>query len=196
MIFFTFFINSIILKLIFLRSLKHLHRKFNLALLCAPVLCRSNFVTNFTILKNIQTMPGLLLQMSLMLIRNTNQIQVHSGQKVKDGKNNKIVIIILKDLLTVFVFGTDFNSFKRQSKTVAEFLVPRNTAQKGNLPGVMKRAACCRPRKMQPSTSTTTACLFLLVDVDHCLFLLVDIDQPAIFYWSTSRVNIHVDHQC
>ena len=47
--------------------------------------------------------------------------------------------------------------------------------------GVMKRAPCRRPRKRQCSTSTTTACLFLFVDVNlpfsTCLFLLVDDDR-------------------
>ena len=61
--------------------------------------------------------------------------------------------------------------------------------------GVMKRAACHRPWKRQWSTSTTTTCLFLLVDVNHCLFRVVVVNlpfsttgrpQPAFFnYWST-----------
>ena len=57
----------------------------------------------------------------------------------------------------------------------------------------MKCAACCPPRKRQPSTSTVDHCPFLLVnvyhpaffylvDIYHCLFLLVGVDHPALFY--------------
>ena len=37
--------------------------------------------------------------------------------------------------------------------------------------GVMKRAACCRLRKRQPSTSTINQTALFSVDVDHCTFL-------------------------
>ena len=50
----------------------------------------------------------------------------------------------------------------------------------GNFEGVMKRAACCRPRKRQPSTSTLEKCR--MVDIDHCLFLLVDVNHHELFY--------------
>ena len=44
----------------------------------------------------------------------------------------------------------------------------------------MKRAACCQPRKRQPSMST----------IDQTALFLVDVDHPAIFYWSTSTTAI------
>ena len=68
----------------------------------------------------------------------------------------------------------------------------------------MKRAACRRRRKRQWSMSTTTACLFLLVDVDqpaffqlvdvdHCLFLLVNVDRSK--NWrSCLFLVVHVNH--
>ena len=50
--------------------------------------------------------------------------------------------------------------------------------------GVMKRAACCRPRKRQPSTST----------VDQTAVFSVDVDQTALFYWSTEKsATVDVD---
>ena len=51
---------------------------------------------------------------------------------------------------------------------------------------MMKRAACCGPRKRQPSTLTVDvdrqpSCTFLLIDVDHCTFLMVDVNQSCTF---------------
>ena len=41
--------------------------------------------------------------------------------------------------------------------------------------GVMKRAACCRPRKRQPSTST----------INQTALFSIAVDQTALFYWLT-----------
>ena len=60
----------------------------------------------------------------------------------------------------------------------------------------MKRAACCWPRKRQPSTSTVDQIAHFSVDVDHTALFYWSTLTTAPFYWSMSTeksaaVNVH-----
>ena len=53
----------------------------------------------------------------------------------------------------------------------------------------MKRAACCRPRKMQPSTSTINQAALLLVNIDQAVFSTGRRRKTSVYAKTTSKTQ-------